>query len=149
MIPVNRYFFSAPIFPTPEERKAFWEKVYKEAEHYRECMMAPQSVCVEETDRGTARVVTSFALNHPLSEDLLRDAEAMQQDIRIIEGKSGPFLAVSASPVAEMTRKEEEDADMALVETWDARRRAQIYLLLFDGYGMRESKAREILRKVK
>jgi hypothetical protein len=93
MIPVNRYFFSAPIFPTPEERKAYWAKVYAEAQHYRECVMAPQA---------------SVAL----------------------------------------TTKEEEDADVALVESWNDRRRASIYMLLYH-QGMRESTAREILRKAK
>jgi len=106
------------MIPTTEERIAFWERVYK---GYKE----------QRRQRMQEIEPSPYALNHPLSEDLLRDA-----------------LLDNSAPVY-MTIKEEEDADMALVETWDARRRAQIYLLLFDGYGMRESKAREILRKVK
>jgi len=122
------------MIPTTEERIAFWEKVYKGyKEQQRQLMQQLESY--------------PYALNHPLSEDLLRDAEAMQQDVRIIEGKSGPFLAVT-SPAAELTIKEEEDADFALVESWDARRRASIYMLLYH-QGMRESTAREILRKTK
>jgi hypothetical protein len=65
-----------------------------------------------------------------LSEDLLRDAQL---------DNSAPVY---------MTRKEEEDADVALVESWNDRRRASIYMLLYH-QGMRESTAREILRKTK
>ena len=105
------------MIPTTEERVAFWAKVYEGyKEQQRQLMQQLES--------------PPYALNHPLSEDLLRDAEAM--------------TASSAT----LTIKEEEDADVALVESWDARRRASIYMLLYH-QGMRESTAREILRKVK